>query len=230
MIGVERTGTPAVLNTNAAEWLHTYMEAIANLATIPESPRLRRRKEAAESLYRHEQIRQGLKDMFSSKCAYCESEIEYVAYPHIEHFKPKSLYPEFCFSWENLMLACPRCNHEKRDFFPQENEGGPFINPTREDPNDFFLFEYDQETGTANVIPKENSPRASVTIERIGLNRPELVKRRSKFIRELTFIAIKASEGDEEALDLLRYHILNGAEYAAFVRVIIHRLQLNIPL
>ena len=111
MIYVERTDAPAVLNTNAAEWLHNYMEAIATLATMPESPRLRRRKKAAESPYRHEQIRQGLKDMFLSKCAYCESEIEYVAYPHIEHFRPKSL-----FSWLHLGQASIRFSQNRRAY------------------------------------------------------------------------------------------------------------------
>ena len=44
-----------------------------------------------------------------------------VAYEHIEHLKPKSKYPELAFQWENLHLACQRCNVEKGDRFDEDN-------------------------------------------------------------------------------------------------------------
>lgn len=225
MIYVGRPDAPVALLEHAEEWQRQYKEAIDKLAETPGSLPLRKHKKKVESQYNHPQIRQRLKDMFSSKCAYCESRIDHVAYSHIEHFRPKSIFPERCFSWDNLILACPRCNREKSDRFPTEEQNGPLVNPTQEEPDAFFLFEYDDQTGTANVVANENYARASVTVETIGLNRPELVKRRSLFVRNLVFIACKASEGDPQAMELLRLSTAGESEYAAFARGIIRRLE-----
>ncbi len=51
--------------------------------------------------------------MFANKCAYCESYLMHVSYGHIEHFKPKAKYPQYCFSWDNLLLGCEVCNGKR---------------------------------------------------------------------------------------------------------------------
>ena len=47
-----------------------------------------------------------LKKMFKGCCAYCEGLYEGTSYPQIEHFKPKSLFPELMFDYNNMNIAC----------------------------------------------------------------------------------------------------------------------------
>jgi len=58
-----------------------------------------------------------------------ESEITHIDYGHIEHFKPKGTpaYYEFAVEWNNLLLACGRCNgaENKGAKSPLANKGGP---------------------------------------------------------------------------------------------------------
>jgi uncharacterized protein (TIGR02646 family) len=71
------------------------------------------------------------------RCMYCEDSRG----TDIEHFWPKSAYPERTFHWDNYLLACGGCNsNHKRDQFPLDSAGSPLlINPTAEEPRDHLL-------------------------------------------------------------------------------------------
>ena len=47
------------------------------------------------------------------RCGYCEDSVG----DEIEHIKPKNLYPERTFVWENYLLACGQCNRGKSSRF-----------------------------------------------------------------------------------------------------------------
>ena len=163
--------------------------------------------------------------MFAGKCAYCESAIIHVMYPHIEHFKPKSNYPELCFEWNNLLLACGVCNGArfKGDKFPESSNNGPFVNPVSENPELFFDFDWDNKTGIANILPKNGNPRGATTIKEIGLNRMDLVRHRSKVVRKMVFIAICAKKGDASAKLELFKCTQPDEEYSAFAKMLYRR-------
>ena len=112
--------------------------------------------------------------MFHGKCAYCESKISHVDYGHIEHFKPKSRFPDLTFEWTNLLLSCPICNGSeyKSDRFPLETEGGPLVNPCDELPAEHFEFVFDPVAKLATVIGK--TARGQTTEAIVGLNRYDL--------------------------------------------------------
>jgi uncharacterized protein (TIGR02646 family) len=139
-----------------------------------------------------------------------------VSYPHIEHFRPKSRYPKQCFVWENLLLGCSICNGAafKHDKFPLNKDGGPLINPETENPASFFDFIFDAKVGVAYVRPK--NVRAETTEVTLGLNRPDLERHRSAFVRKIAFIALKASQGDVNALTELKFCMQPDQEYSAF--------------
>ena len=110
-----------------------------------------------------------LKRSTFGKCMYCESIIGHASYPEVEHIKPKSIYPELEFVWENLGYSCPVCNRKKRSKY---DESLPFINPYEEDPEEEFMFiDY-------IIWPKNKSNRAKFTINSIKLNREVLIDRR----------------------------------------------------
>ncbi|MGE0018165.1 MAG: retron system putative HNH endonuclease [Draconibacterium sp.] len=226
MIQVIRTGQPEVLNKKQAEWqsaLHKALDAYQK----DTSQYNRKKLDSAFSKYNHKQIKDSLKTMFSGKCAYCESQITHIGYGHIEHFRPKSKFPDLCFEWDNLMLGCEICNGKqyKGDKFPENKDGGPFVNPVEENPEDFFDFEFDPETGTANIIPQ--NLRADITEMILGLNRPELVKRRSSIVQLLVRIAIKADKGDVVFIEELKRRCNNDEEYAAFARALVKRFKIE---
>lgn len=219
MIHIRRTTEPTALRTHKTEWTQKYRESKIAYRTNP-SKANKREKTNAENKYRHQEIKTSLKEMFHGKCAYCKSEIPHVSDPHIEHFRPKKRYPKLCFEWENLLLACGRCNgvNNKGSKFPLTCDGGPFINPCEEEPDAFFEFEFDASTGTANVNPKDT--RGETTERELGLNRADLVKHRSSVVKKFVFFAIRASQGDAEALELLNECMDKEHEYAAFARAL----------
>ena len=75
------------------------------------------------SVYSDAEIVTQLEALFSKKCAYCESVFMHVTGPDIEHFRPKKgvvikgtlAVPGYYWlgaDWNNLFLACPRCNRK----------------------------------------------------------------------------------------------------------------------
>jgi uncharacterized protein (TIGR02646 family) len=60
-----------------------------------------------------------LKKETKGKCAYCEANVENVAYGDVEHHRPKSVYWWLAYTYDNYLFACQKCNQEyKKDRFP----------------------------------------------------------------------------------------------------------------
>ena len=217
MIQVTRIKKPDVLTKNEAIWTSEYKTALNNYR-FSKNNNTKKAKDNAEKKYNHSEIKTALKEMFSGKCAYCESNIVHIDYGDIEHYRPKSKFPASCFDWENLLLGCSICNGKsfKGDKFPEVTEGGPFVNPVKEDPNDFFEFNFDPITGTANIIPI--NVRGITTEKELGLNRDDLVKHRSSVVRKMAAIAIKVSRGDIDCKKEIIKCCNKDEEYAGFAR------------
>ncbi len=118
MIAVQRTNPPKILERKETEWVNKLLSA-AN----------KKQRDNAQSKYRHKDIKKALRAMCHDKCVYCESKMTHVAYGDIEHYRPKSKFPELTFAWSNLLLACGVCNgtEYKGNTFPEEEQNGPFI-------------------------------------------------------------------------------------------------------
>ena len=208
MIKVVRQTEPPILLKKEAVW----MDALRRASTAPE-------KERASKKYRHRQVQEALTTMFQGKCGYCESHIEHVSDPHIEHYRPKSKFPELTFAWENLLLACGKCNSTqyKGDKFPEADEGGPIINPCVDNPEDHFEFVYDATAKVATIATKTTRGRKTETL--LGLNRNALRQHRSTHVTRLMALARFAST-DAAAQQLLSEAKQDDAEYAAFARAL----------
>lgn len=119
--------------------------------------------------YRDE-IRQTLKGMAGGveRCMYCSDSAGYA----IEHFWPKSRFPERAFCWENLLLACDDCNNRyKQAKFPLDKQGEPLlIDPTAEDP--WLHLELRPREGL--LFARNGSAKGQTTIGYLDLNRPRL--------------------------------------------------------
>jgi uncharacterized protein (TIGR02646 family) len=93
----------------------------------------------------------------------------------IEHFWPKTPYPERIFLWPNLLLCCTECGRLKGDDLPL-SEGQPLlIDPTTEEP--WLYLDFDPTTG--NIVARfeldrnDWSPKGLKTVEIFHLDRRE---------------------------------------------------------
>lgn len=144
----------------------------------------------------------------AGRCGYCEDSMA----DEVEHIKPKDLYPEETFLWENYLYACGPCNGPKNNRFAVFSEatgevvdvtrrprdpvlppepGVPLlINPRLEDPLAFIEMDL---LGTFFFRPRLNlsdndRKRAEYTIEVLRLNERDLLLK----AREEAFEAYRA--------------------------------------
>ena len=210
MIRVAQTKKPALLADKEADWKKDIRLAPTDAA-----------RKNAQDKYKHEDIKSALVEMFHGKCAYCESDITHIDYGHIEHFKPKGIpaYYELAVDWDNLLLACGRCNgaENKGTKFPLADKGGPIVNPVKENPSRHLRFDFDPRLKLANVLG--TSKRGETTRIILGLNRPKLLEHRSKFVKKLRVIA-DHYHADAAAREIIDSAICPEEEYSAFARAI----------
>lgn len=127
-------------------------------------------------------------------CCYCESRIS-MDDSHIEHFRPKTKFPDRQLDYENLLCSCqqdpsrgePRhCGHRKGSWFDEKL----LLSPLEEDCEDRFTF-----TANGDVFPRSNEDgRAKTTIERLGLDIPKLRALRAAAIDALHTASIEDIE------------------------------------
>lgn len=82
----------------------------------------------------------------SQRCMYCLDSHG----TDIEHFWPKTPYPERMFQWPNLLLCCTECGRFKDDLFPVADSSPLLVDPTAEDPWQYL--DFDPVTG--NIVSK----------------------------------------------------------------------------
>lgn len=97
----------------------------------------------------------------------------------IEHFRPKTPYPEHLFRWPNLLLCCTECGRFKGDRFPLASDGRPLLlDPSRDNPWDHLDFDPDTHAFVARFDPLTNAPsvRGLVTVDALQLDRREALE------------------------------------------------------
>ena len=132
----------------------------------------------------------------AQRCAYCEDS----AANQVEHMRPKDLYPEEVFSWDNYTYSCWPCNGPKNNKFgvilpgeetltdvtrakkapvvPPPKGTFALINPRTENPLDFLYLDLQ---GTFIFTPKLGlgkieRERAIYTIKVLTLNTRDLLR------------------------------------------------------
>ncbi|MCZ2083651.1 MAG: hypothetical protein LC112_05210 [Flavobacteriales bacterium] len=143
-------------------------------------------------VYKHDNIKDKLKDAQKNKCAFCEVNLD-SQHGEVEHFRPKKMYkqnPEdsehfpgyywLSYNYENLLLSCISCNQKwKKNLFPIKRpdrraidhnfnilkEKPYFLNPYKDIPSKFIKFVGPLATG----VDKCN--RGKLSIKYFSLNR-----------------------------------------------------------
>ena len=144
---------------------------------------LRIRHEPHPRYGQYQRYKNDLRQDFDFRCAYCDiHEAEWGGYRHfhIDHLRPKRLFPWLQAEYSNLLYSCDICNCYKGSDWPSDR-------PTPETPGylDPCLYDFDSyfvvlDDGT--VEAKEEAPRYMV--EALHLNRRQLRQLRSRRRRE----------------------------------------------
>lgn len=175
-----------------------------------------------------EAVKKALHRMCSGarRCHYCEDS----AADEVEHFYPKDLYPEYCFSWGNYLYSCGRCNGTYKSnrfkIFQEDTRDVIDITPPRKnrqyvrppngdalliDPrNDSPLAYIKLNLGTLKYEKiadggSEAFSRGEWTIECLGLNKREVLVQSRKaafdnYVARLETYRIKRNNAPEEKL------------------------------
>lgn len=159
------------------------------------------------NIYAADTVKETLIEIQNYKCAFCEARIGHIDDGDVEHFRPKKGYKQtngdplekpgyywLGYHWDNLYLACTKCNQRnKGNLFPLltgsvraishhsnlDLELPVFIHPSAEDPSQHITFE--------NEIPTEvnGSIRGKLTIQYLALDRSVLTQDRAERLSDL---------------------------------------------
>lgn len=187
MIKLERLPKPDIVTQNQQIWTSELKAAIATHGSYKNIP-----KEEKEKLlvhYRHKDIQVSLFASSKQKCAFCEGKPAENGNIEVEHFAPKSIYPDLTFEWTNFLPACRKCNGSK-DTHDSITE--PIVNPYDLDPEEVFIYHDIKIFANNNDYKKIGE----LTIKVCSLNSVRLMKPRADILVSLHSF----SEAIEEAV------------------------------
>jgi 5-methylcytosine-specific restriction endonuclease McrA len=162
MIALEKSDKPNILKQNEENWTIDYIQLRQQDA----------KNKLTEGRYRHQEIKAALIAETKGKCAFCESQILGTQFGDVEHLRPKRLHPELFVAWENLTLACAKCNNFKSDI-----DG--IVNPYIDRISDHLGFLGPMATKCRGSIS------GNLTITQLRLNRDDLITRRASKLADI---------------------------------------------
>jgi uncharacterized protein (TIGR02646 family) len=143
------------------------------------------------------------------RCMFCEDSRG----TDVEHFRPKSLYPQHTFRWRNFLWICTGCNRSKGNRFPCDPSGLPLlVDPTVERPWDFLFFDSDTGMITARWEAETGveNPKGKAVIETLSTLQHQAVtegrRRTSARLRRCigTFLSQQRADSEEISSESLR--------------------------
>jgi len=154
-----------------------------------------------------------LKNEQRNYCPYCEKSIYKINEGHIEHIKPRDLFPKLFHEYNNLIVSCNEknsCGSVKQNKYSKE-----FINPVTENPKEFLT--YNLASGEIVPIYKDvediRNKRAAYTIKILNLNNYVLKDARKNLIQILEVYR----ENFEEFTSYLQYFLDDGHNFPGLI-------------
>jgi uncharacterized protein (TIGR02646 family) len=241
MIHVERPEAPDFVNST------TFLKEKKRLQDFFRTPAKQQRYDFQFGLLN--KFKPVLQTIFHNKCAYCESSLSKAGYGDIEQFRPKTIYWWLAYEWENQLISCQACNqHHKKTYFPvskpkQQNEIREktvaqlnkmelplLLNPFDDEPEKHLKYVIYKAPGTISIVPVTD--RGIATTEIIGLNRPELQKRRYEHYRKLKIMLdvlkkVKPLSGatEKKVIAELKAAMHPGSEFAGLARYFVQEFE-----
>ena len=196
--GPEPNGLGRVRSLYTAGWVQHYMNGIGPKPTDA----------------RWRDFRGEVRQRFSCICAYCEC----LDRGEIDHFRPKTKFPQLVYKWSNWVLACHGCNLSKRDKWPPQGYVDPCATSARRRPEAYFTF----DTLTGEIVPqdalsRQDLQKARGMIDDLDLNGLHHLKMRQVWIRVLIGLV---SDGPDfrQRSNLLRELCSRGSPLSSITR------------
>ena len=156
---------------------------------------------------------------FSGLCGYCEENTK----GEIDHFRPKSKFPNLVYEWSNWVFACKDCNRTKLDQWP----AGGYVNPCAKTlparPEAFFAF----DTSSGEILPKggltpQRRRKALQTIRDLGMNDAHHLRNRLRIIVLVTEIIRYMPHNYDAVLARLRQIIARDKPLYSIARTLLN--------
>ncbi len=157
-----------------------------------------------------------LERVFGGLCAYCEE----ITNGEVDHFRPKSKFPDLVYCWSNWLFACHDCNQAKSSSWPAGGYVDPCAMSKSDRPECYFAF--DVQAGVILANPSL-SPRlrqkAQRTIHDLRLNDFHHLKNRVKWL-ELFSAAMPDAPNSltTETTEILVHFASREMRLSSFVR------------
>lgn len=242
MIYVDRLSVPNPLDPNL---VRLATERLRKFFRLPLSERSQRNPPFEMNIVRSDVVTAALRHLFSGKCAYCESRLEFGG-ADLGHFRPRSRaarsdgtvdiehYWWLVYDWSNLYYVCQECNSHKATRFPTKKSRAVFDTPIEElrrerpllvDPCSPNLEHHFYFEDTGEMVGKTEQGRATVAL--LALNRPNLLAARKHTALEVKrqcdrFLRLGFG-GAPEPLDVLLQKMRAKTEFAGMLRQLIPR-------
>jgi len=118
---------------SAAKEMRRAAKSLAAWRAKPEAERLKKPWSFDFAIYKHDDVKRALTELFHGKCAYCESRYAATQPMDVEHWRPKGSvegesdigYWFTAASWENLLPSCIDCNRRRTQTDHVEGTTGP---------------------------------------------------------------------------------------------------------
>lgn len=131
-------------------------------------------KNSGKAVWRKNYIKKALLTMTYNKCIYSEVRLEENSTcEEVEHFYPKSIYPEKVVEWGNLMPSCKICNAKKSNVDPNKIA---LINPYIDKPSDYITF------CGCTCVAIQNNTKGANSIRFYNLNNSHFIRPRENQI------------------------------------------------
>lgn len=171
----------------------------------------------------YDDVRKTLGAMFHDKCCYCEKVIA----KDIEHFYPKTFYPQRMFVWDNMLRACKDCNFEKHNADPEDPLDAQgqrsLLDPTIDRPEEYIS--WDLATGLPIYVNHGSGiHRGKRTVEVCDLDNQkfnDMRRERAKFFLHLIKQALKETPVEPDTRELLDEFLDAGKPWLGVIRQIV---------
>ena len=192
-------------------------------------------------------VREALRVDFGQCCAYCETwcaDDAVYGYDRgtVEHFRPRSKFPDEWLDWLNLLYACQRCNDTKGNLWPEPddaanrrlsvidryNDVSAYVNPNsisgQQAAEEFFEYQFESgHMAVASGLPDGDWSMAVRTIGDLDLNSDyQVVGDRLPYLRRerLDFIITRLGNpmaDIERTIAILREHTQPNQPFSGFI-------------
>jgi hypothetical protein len=146
--------------------------------------------------------------VFRGVCCYCEAKGEFFGVPgefDVEHFKPKSRFPDIAHEWTNLYYCCGWCNRNKGAVVLDFKPGLYFPDPCKEDLYDKHL-KFDRE----DLVAVTDSGQFVLDLLFLNERKPRIFRTKRREMQDQieklqSLLAVaSANQGLQETLDYLK--------------------------